>query len=54
MVAVPTDMAVIMPLRTVTTSMLLLDQVTALFVAFSGRTVAVKVRVSSTRSVAVV
>jgi hypothetical protein len=46
MVAVPADMVVTTPLRTVATASLLLVQVTALFVAFSGDTVAVSVKLS--------
>ena len=54
MVAVPVAMAVIVPLLTVAMAVLLLNQTTFLFVAFSGSTVAVSVSVSPMPSVVVV
>ena len=44
-VAVPLPIAVTVPLLTVATAVLLLDQVTVLFVALEGATVAVSVLV---------
>ena len=52
-VAVPTAFAVIVPFDTVATEELEVVQVTVLFVAFSGNTVAVAVQLRPTRRLAV-
>ena len=50
MIAVPADTAVIVPLATVANAVLVLDQIRALFEAFSGCTVGTSVSVSPTVS----